>query len=125
MGVCLCVCVFSLCLCFSVSLSPCCLHSPRRQQSFHFLQDCGNENSYFIPKISLLGEGKNPNFRFDFSLWMRLRRDGFNGGNKLPCTLTECYVSQKCFGLTKHSEAAYLQDITLVNPLFAIPCTLR
>ena len=28
---------------------------------------------------------------------------------------------KKCFGLTKHSGAAYLQDITLMNPLFAIP----
>jgi hypothetical protein len=56
-----------------------------------FLQAYGKENSYFIPQISLLEEGKNPDlFNFTSFLWKRLRKDGFSGGKQFLYTLKEC-----------------------------------
>lgn len=69
----MCVCVYMYSLSVSVSLSVSSVASstpPKHTTEFSFLQGCGNENSYFILKINLLGQGKNP-YSFGFTLVYR------------------------------------------------------
>lgn len=96
---CVCVSEYAVSLCFSSS--PLSLSPPHTNQHIHrefsFLQDCGNENSYFIPQINFLGEGENRNsFGINLTCGL-LERDAFSGVNQLFDTLKEWSLSQKMF----------------------------
>ena len=115
-----CVCVSEYSLFLFLFLTTVCFppHTNKHiHREFSFLQDCGNENSFFIPQINFLGESENRNsFGINLTCGL-LGRDAFSEVNQLFYILKEWSLSQKkCFSLTNIP-----QDITLMNPLFAIP----
>lgn len=95
---CVCVSEYSLSLFLFLTTVPFPPHTNQHiHREFSFLQDCGNENSYFIPQINFLGEGENGNsFGINLTCGL-LGRDAFSGVNQLFYILKEWSLSQKMF----------------------------